>query len=390
MVLKTFIVDIIRLVCLIILDHLRSVPRKSNIKLLRLYWNIYMNKYWNKNKNFHRNLTDLHEKKFYKFKREELLELYHKMALVIWKLYWLSPSLIFVKYTIDFYQYRINDCIVSTMVPYIQNMQFHSLNHVYFFTFRNVLCSNNNQKERALKVLDVLYNQFDYPNASLTFIMDSSKVIEELKLSEEFPESLFDTTDLKNFTKYHKTKSTLLINENHPKKIYCNDDIPGSFITYLTFNWIFQKLVQKFNTHLFYMEEGSFNHFDQRMNENYADPGEIIRWAQLKSSFRTFKIDDSPLKYYTYSGGNIYKCTEKCLEDQANYMFSLGSKHTLNFLESNQAVQLPCIVFPSKGCLKGSREDTVYFNLLPLYKRIFKMIKHNISLLIFIYIDMKA
>jgi hypothetical protein len=385
MLLKTFITDIIHLLCLTLLDFMRSVPRTANRDLLKTYWKIYFNYYWNIDiNNSHRKKSfDVQEKKFENFTRDALLDLYHKMILTIWKLYWLSPSTHLVKYNIDSYQINNGESIV--MIPYVNNLQFNYANHVYHFVYRNVSYANQNQRERAMKVIEGLCDYFDYPNTSIIFIMDP-EVIQELNLKEEFPNALFDTFELKMFTDYHKCISSIV--NGHSKKIYCNDDIPGSFITYWTFDWIFNKLIKKINNNIFYIEKSSFNHFNDRMNENFADNLEIMRWNKIKSIFQTFDIDNLKLEYYDYqNGGNIYKCTEECLRNEGIYMFSYGSKHIYNFLTGNQCVQLPLTIFPSKGCLKGSREDKFHFGIMPFYKRWFKILSHNIRLFMFIYID---
>jgi hypothetical protein len=376
--LKTFIGDFIRLLFIVILDHVRSVPRKANINFLRTYWKTYRNTH----------TTAEHKLKNKNISTSDLLELYHKMSLTIWNVYWLSPSLHFITYEIDYHQCADKKGYDISFIPYIHYMGFNCVNHVYFFTFRNVSHSNQNQKERALSTIERLYNNICFPNSSLTFIMESD-TIEELNPIEEFPEALFDTLDLKRFKKYHAIKSLSLIEENDPIKIYCNDNIPGTLITYWTFSWIFQKIIKKFKNHLFYMEEGSFKHFDQRMQENFVDPIEIMRWSKIKSTFRTFLIDDIKLEYYPdHKNSNIYKYTaETCLKNQGIYIFSTVSKHIYNILTENQCVQLPLIIFPSKGCLKNSNEDLFHFSKSPFYKKWLKILWHNIKLLIFIYID---
>jgi len=358
--------DFLKLWLLIILDHIRSVPRQSNLNFFWAYWKIY----------YHPGPKTV----------DVWLDQYHSITQSIWTLRWLTPQMYFHSYKIDKLCFHTKDGD-ETIQPSIRFLRFDSENHVYFISSRRIQSANEGQIDRAMVALDNIYNEFDYPNASLIFVVDQKDLQnEKLNLVDQFPEAIFDSWELTNLKAHHLERSKK--KSPYSKKVFVNTNVPGTIITYWTFDWVFQKMMVKFLDSTFMIERSVYNAFNKRMEEDYADPMEMFRWAQAKTYFQPYDLQEGDLEYFGVNApaNAKFKSTEECIRQEGQYLLSTASKSTFKYF-SNIAPPVPLILFPSKGCLKGSNEDRYHIQPQWFCHRWWKILIHNWKMIVFIYLD---
>jgi hypothetical protein len=373
----------IKLLLLVIIDHIRSVPRKNTLNLMRVYYNIYMTLYNDLNYKYHVIDPNIMAKDLKHYNKSELVDIYHKMVLIIWKVYWMTPSMKFVNYEID--SHHSND--PNIIKPYLRYIRFDCMTYVYFFTSRELYSSSKYSLARSHESIEKLFLELKYPNSSVIFIKES-KTLDEKDLQQSFPDYLFDTIELQKFREYH-LKNSNVNNIFFKFNTYFIENSVNVFVSHLTFDWIYKCLFHKFRNHAFYMEKSEFEKFDKRINCSFTDPTEFNRWARMKQHITPFE-NNPENKYFPSISEYVndrYKHIEQCVDNLGYCLCSTKNKKSYKSIIDQKAVPVPLIVFPTIGMLKGSKEYMHGYSQLPFYKKWLKLLIHNIKLIIFICFD---
>lgn len=351
-----FIGDIIYLLYLVLLDHIRLVPRKNTINLLRDYWNVYIDN------------------------KLDILEIYHNIVLIIKNVSRIEPRAQFISYEIENINFN------KGSIPYLHYIRFDCLHHVYFFTMRRISCVSKNSIERSLNAIDNIFNNFDYPNSTVVAITDAVTLEKLQSSSYDISDKCFDTIDLVMFKSWYTRQKN--ISKGTPTRIYLGC-IPNPFISNSTFDWVFRKLLVKFENNVFYLDKNIMERFEKAKIDSRSSKRNlkiVERWGQLKNKFVVFEnYSYSEKKYFPLEQGsnsNVYSRDsymhiEHCV-DNCGYYLCCAPAPKIYYNDSLQKyAPFPIIVLP---CNFPAKHKNVIFS-------IFSKIKYNLKLLFFIYFE---
>jgi hypothetical protein len=350
---------------------------------MRAYYNIHLTLSNDLNYKYHVDDPNIMARHLKNYNKYDLIDIYHKIVVIIWKMYWMTPSIKFVNYEID--EHHSND--PNIIKPYLRWIRFNCMNHVYLFTSRELYSSSKYSLARSHESIEKLFLELKYPNSTVIFIKES-KTLDEKDLKQSFPDYLFDTIELQKFREYH-LKNDNVNNRIFKFNTYFIENSVNVFVSHLTFDWIYKWLSYKFRDHAFYMEKTSFEKFDKHIKGSFTDPVEFERWSYMKQYIKPFE-NYTENKYFPSISEYVndrYKHIEQCMDNLGYCLGNAKNKKSYNSIINQNICPVPLIVFPVGGILKRSSEYINEYLPLPFYKKWLKLLIHNIKLIIFICFD---